>query len=554
MSRVAHFHFSPKEGTVPTEGKKTVVCTFKPKNLGEFSRAVSISICNGLSRRHVNILGISLQSGDVMQPFERKPLWEVDESARYLALHPDERYGFSTRELTAIKAKRDVFDGYLTDAAKRRDHLTKEQELRERVTRDVFRERGFSEETQIDEHLDSVIRLRMKEKREELELEPTDQLVPPNPKCLKVNNNLVVPDPERLGLISSVPEQSKRQPTANSQTQAPAQFHRIFKPLPTTPPEINECQRELTPSQLLYVSASHQTVHFGSITVFTTETKIFTVKNGLEQYILVEVPFDAEELSGSHPKSQVVPPGQVAGFSVAFRSNSEMNFVKSFNYRVNRIHKFMLTISAHVIPIEIQLARPTIAFRFAIDSTEPTCRETLVMRNPSTSPAEFSWTGFTGSIFSINTERGRIEPGGSCTVEIRYVPGPISQSEQVAELSVVGGPSRKLRLIGDAGSPKFRISKRAINFGLMPIGIQRTASLRVRNVGKDDGLFSVKVSDPSFVQVNPSNGRISVGSTRTFQVSGICDTARQFEATIGIDVAGGPSVSLAVSDRESFQK
>jgi hypothetical protein len=116
-------------------------------------------------------------------------------------------------------------------------------------------------------------------------------------------------------------------------------------------------------------------------------------------------------------------------------------------------------------------------------------------------------------------------------VEIRYVPSSVSHSEQLVERSVIGGLSRKLRLIGDAGSTQLRISKKTITFGVMPIGIQRTATLRVRNVGQDDGSVFVQISDPNFVQISPSNGRITVGSTRCFQISGICDAARQFEKT-----------------------
>jgi hypothetical protein len=130
------------------------------------------------------------------------------------------------------------------------------------------------------------------------------------------------------------------------------------------------------------------------------------VKNGPEEYILIELPFSTDELHGSYPNSQVVPPGQVAGFNIVFSSKSEMDFVDSFNSRVNRIHKFTLTVSAHVIPIELQLSPQTITFHFAGDSIKPTSRETLVIRNLSTSAAEFSWSGFTETTFSINIEHG----------------------------------------------------------------------------------------------------------------------------------------------------
>jgi hypothetical protein len=46
---------------------------------------------------------------------------------------------------------------------------------------------------------------------------------------------------------------------------------------------MNECQRDLSPSRLLFGDVSNQTISVGSITVFTKEITSFIVTNGLEQ-------------------------------------------------------------------------------------------------------------------------------------------------------------------------------------------------------------------------------------------------------------------------------
>jgi hypothetical protein len=143
----------------------------------------------------------------------------------------------------------------------------------------------------------------------------------------------------------------------------------------------------------------------------------------------VETLFDKEAVLQRSPKSQVIRPGQVAGFNVIFQSNIEVNLAQSFKYRVNRIHLFGLTVSAHLGPIEPELSRQIIDFRCVIDSPEASDHEILVSRNSSTSRAEFSWAGFSGAIFRINIESSWINPSGSWAPEIRYLPRPVSHSE-----------------------------------------------------------------------------------------------------------------------------
>jgi hypothetical protein len=80
----------------------------------------------------------------------------------------------------------------------------------------------------------------------------------------------------------------------------------------------------------------------------------------------------------------------------------------------------------------------------------------------------------------------------------------------------------------------------------MPIGIQQNASRPARNSAKDDGLFAVISSNPRFVRVVSTNGRISVQSTRAFQSIASCDATHQCQATVIISVSGGPTVRIAV--------
>jgi hypothetical protein len=97
-----------------------------------------------------------------------------------------------------------------------------------------------------------------------------------------VNTAFVVPDPYHLGLIPSGPEANRRDSPRKGQIGNRIRSRRIFEPYPRAQMGIKESQSGLSLSQLLFVTARSQTINFGSIPVFTKETKTFIVENGFE--------------------------------------------------------------------------------------------------------------------------------------------------------------------------------------------------------------------------------------------------------------------------------
>lgn len=96
---------------------------------------------------------------------------------------------------------------------------------------------------------------------------------------------------------------------------------RKYKPEPVTQNEIKDCATELTGQQLQKIAVGPQRINFKNVFVKSQATKSFVVTNDLRQNIYVRLMVDAyPELQLSTPLSQVIPPGQEAGFDIVFCS------------------------------------------------------------------------------------------------------------------------------------------------------------------------------------------------------------------------------------------
>ncbi|RYE98072.1 MAG: hypothetical protein EOO41_02805, partial [Methanobacteriota archaeon] len=128
--------------------------------------------------------------------------------------------------------------------------------------------------------------------------------------------------------------------------------------------------------------------------VFTTVVKNFTVVNDLPQFVLVQLQLQPERhaaLSATTPLSQLLPSGGVAGFDVTFQSSTPCDVHEPVRFIINGQHKQQFAVHARATPITLQLSRRDVQFRFAQDSVEQTVSDFLMLHNPGTSPAAFTW-------------------------------------------------------------------------------------------------------------------------------------------------------------------
>ena len=162
-------------------------------------------------------------------------------------------------------------------------------------------------------------------------------------------------------------------------------FPKKFKPKPETPDEVRECKQHLAPKDLLLVTGGPKTIDFGTISVFTEAVRNFSVMNELRSACLVAIEVGAEdELQGTTPPSQVIPPGASAGFDIVFKCDDPTSYRRTVKYVINGVHVFKFTVTAEVVPIDLNTSTEDMTFRFPDGSVEQTMALPLTLTNSGT--------------------------------------------------------------------------------------------------------------------------------------------------------------------------
>jgi hypothetical protein len=93
-------------------------------------------------------------------------------------------------------------------------------------------------------------------------------------------------------------------------------------------------------------------------------------------------------------------------------------------------------------------------------------------------------------------------------------------------------------VIGDIGSPKCVLNKKSVNFRLIPIGIDKTQVIRLKNVGDDNAIFTVSHKPSNELVTNTMNGRIASGDTQQFSIVYKSIQPQAFDVPVTIHIAG----------------
>ena len=132
---IAHFRFEPSKGKIKPSSEQKISVIFFPKNYGEFNFTTKVSICNGLITKEINLTAECGQITD--KPFERVPIWETEENARYSAYHPDRRFSNGIEGIERASRLRERFDGFITEYAEARENRSQLQSMREKLRKDA---------------------------------------------------------------------------------------------------------------------------------------------------------------------------------------------------------------------------------------------------------------------------------------------------------------------------------------------------------------------------------------------------------------------------------
>ena len=321
---------------------------------------------------------------------------------------------------------------------------------------------------------------------------------------------------------------------------------RKFKPSPTTPAEVRDIDADLTPDNLKDIVAGPKNLEFGRIVVRSVVSKSFAVGNNLAQSILVTMVIEEEELHRSTPESQLIPPGEVAGFDITFSSRDTQNFRKTIQYTVNNKYQFKFNVTADVVPVQLDLSHEDINFRFASDDLEPAISETVTISNPGNAPADFAWKTGRSEVFTVNPKRGTVPAFKDMDVKVTFRPIQKALKEDVLVMSVANGQGeeRKLNVDGESSEGKVQFKKGPLDLSQFAVGIPIEKSVTIKNVLKTPTVYYLTANAPG-ITVTPVRGRIGASGTVDVKVNIKAPKPHNYmENSITVQARGGMTKHL----------
>lgn len=169
------------------------------------------------------------------------------------------------------------------------------------------------------------------------------------------------------------------------------------------------------------------------------ETKSFIISNDLRQHIYVRLMVDQyPELAFSTPLSQVIPPGQEAGFDIVFCSQTVKLFNAPITYYIND-RPFNFLVQAQADPVSLELNKKKLTFVFPDDSIEMQHTEKVKLTNFGNADAKFKWTN-ASHIFEPKPMEGIVKSGANIDVEVTFrPPGSTKIDDELLILKIEDG-------------------------------------------------------------------------------------------------------------------
>ncbi len=206
----------------------------------------------------------------------------------------------------------------------------------------------------------------------------------------------------------------------------------------------------------------------------STTTKSFIVTNDLRQHIRVYLELGGlPELEKSTPRSQIIPPGQEAGFDLVFRSEEKKQFKGVVSYFVNDT-QFKFLVSANAEPVVLDVQKKALKFQFADDNMDMSISEIVTITNNGNATAKYRWnynSSGTG-LFIPSPVEDEIPAKSSKTAKITFTPNGPKPDEEILTLKIEDGNNVDVRCNGIVNDAKCVFMEKMLDFGNVPVGIK----------------------------------------------------------------------------------
>jgi hypothetical protein len=127
------------------------------------------------------------------------------------------------------------------------------------------------------------------------------------------------------------------------------------------------------------------------------------------------------ELAQSSPLSQVIPPGQEAGFDIVFCSQTVKTFEEKITYFVND-KPFNFGVHARADPVVLHVSKQMLKFEFDDDNMDMSVTETLTITNNGNAKARFHWVTPPTGTFMPDPPADEVAAGRHKQVKVTFRP------------------------------------------------------------------------------------------------------------------------------------
>jgi hypothetical protein len=188
--------------------------------------------------------------------------------------------------------------------------------------------------------------------------------------------------------------------------------------------------------------------------VKSSTTKSFIVTNDLRQHIYVRLLVDQyPELQRSSPLSQVVPPGQEAGFDIVFCSQQTKTFRAPITYYIND-RPFNFLVQAQADPVVLDVSKKVLSFQFSDDNMDMSVTEQLRISNHGNATARYHWQVPASGAFVPEPLEDLVAAGSSRSVKVTFKPTGQRTEEEHLTLVIEDGNTIEVKCQGIVNEAK----------------------------------------------------------------------------------------------------
>ena len=304
---------------------------------------------------------------------------------------------------------------------------------------------------------------------------------------------------------------------------------------------------ELSGEQLQKINAGPQQINFKTVFVKSSTTKSFIVTNDLRQHIYVRLLVDQyPELQQSSPLSQVIPPGQEAGFDIVFRSETTKTFSAPITYYIND-RPFNFLVQAQADPVVLDVSKKVLKFEFSEENMDMSVTEQLVISNHGNASASYRWQVPASMAFVPEPAVDEVAAGSSKSVQVTFRPTGQRSEEELLVLSIEDGNSIDVKCQGIVNEAKCAFIEKQLDFGNIPVGLRaKDQTLHIKSQTRNTAIFHVEC-DSEELTISPTKGRIAADQKMIFTVGFISHVEMEdFQAEITVNIRGGRPLKMPV--------